>query len=136
VNFGGKNFANDYGAYGVIDQQVASLDNDASIGWFLQYGYAPKDRNTVFNYIGSGLHFHGVIPTRGEDDLGIAVARANNQATPTSTSVAETVVELTYRVVATPWLAVQPSFQVIQHPGGDVAAPTVKAGLLRFEVTL
>jgi len=136
VNFGGKKFANDYGAYGVIDQQVASLDNDASIGWFLQYGYAPKDRNTVFNYIGSGLHFHGVIPTRAEDDLGIAVARANNQATPTSTSVAEIAVELTYRVVATPWLAVQPSFQVIQHPGGDAAAPTVKAALLRFEITL
>jgi len=124
--------ANDYGTYGVIDQQVASFDNDASIGWFLQYGAAPKARSTIDTYLGTGLHFHGMVPGRSEDDLGVAFAKAS----VTATNLSENVLELTYRVVATPWLAVQPSFQVIQHPSGDAAAPTVKAGLLRFEVTL
>ncbi|MDQ6994190.1 MAG: carbohydrate porin [Mariprofundaceae bacterium] len=136
VTFGANNFANDHGVYGVIDQQIASLDGDASIGWFLQYGYAPKDRNQVFNYVGSGFHVHGLIPSRGEDDLGIAIARANTHINPTAANVAETTTELTYRLVATPWFAVQPSFQIIQKPGGDAAAPTVKAGLLRFEISL
>jgi len=136
VTFGVNTFSNDYGAYGVIDQQVASLDNDGAIGWFLQYGYAPQDRNTVYSYIGSGFHLHGLIPTRGEDDLGLAIARANTHASPTAVNVAETAVELTYRAVIAPWFAVQPSFQVIQNPGGDATAPTVKAGLLRFEITL
>lgn len=136
VAFGGNNFANNYGVYGVIDQQIATLDGDGSIGWFLQYGYAPQDRNLVYGYVGSGLHFHGLIPSRAEDDLGIAVARANTHTSPTAVNVAETTTELTYRLVATPWLAVQPSFQVIQNSGGDAAAPTVKALLLRFEVSL
>jgi len=136
VAFGGNNFANNYGVYGVIDQQIATLDQDGSIGWFLQYGYAPQDRNLVYGYIGSGLHVHGLIPNRPEDDLGIAVARANTHTSPTAVNVAETSTELTYRLVATPWLAVQPSFQLIQKPGGDATAPTVKAALLRFEVSL
>ncbi|MDQ6953721.1 MAG: carbohydrate porin [Mariprofundaceae bacterium] len=136
VAFGGNNFANNYGGYGVIDQQIATLDGDGSIGWFLQYGYAPQDRNIVYSYVGSGFHLHGMIPSRGEDDLGLAVARANTHASPTAVNVAETTTELTYRLVATPWLAIQPSFQVIQKPGGDAAAPTVKAALLRFEISL
>jgi len=136
LTFGGNTFTKDYGAYGVIDQQIATLDGDGSIGWFLQYGYAPQGRNTVFSYVGSGFHLHGMIPSRAEDDLGIAVARANTHASPTAINVAETSMELTYRLVATPWFTVQPSFQVIQHPGGDVAAPTVKAALLRFEISL
>jgi len=136
VTFGANHVNNNYGAYGVIDQQIASLDEHGSIGWFLQYGYAPQDRNLVYSYVGSGLHFHGVIPNRAEDDFGIAIARANTHASPTAVNVSETTTELTYRLIATHWLAVQPSFQVIQNPGGDTAAPTVKALLLRFEVTL
>ncbi|MDQ7001656.1 MAG: carbohydrate porin [Ghiorsea sp.] len=136
VAFGANNFANNNGIYGVIDQQIATLDGDGSIGWFLQYGYAPQDRNSVYSYVGSGLHVHGLIPSRAEDDLGIAIARANTHANPTAVNVAETTTELTYRVVVSPWLALQPSFQVIQKPGGDAAAPTVKAALLRFEISL
>jgi len=46
------------------------------------------------------------------------------------------VYEFTYRSVITPWLAIQPSFQLIQNPGGDPANANIKVGLLRFEVTL
>jgi len=134
--FAGNNFSNDYGMYGVIDQKIVTLDNDASIGWFLQYGYTPKARNLIYSYIGTGLHCHGLIPNRGEDDLGIAVAHASTHASPTAANVAETAVELTYRAVIAPWFAVQPSLQVIQNPGGNATAPTVTAGLLRFEITL
>jgi len=136
VTFGGVTYSNDSGMYGVIDQELATLDNEGSIGWFLQYGAASQARNQITSYLGTGVHLHGLFPGRGEDDLGLGMARANSHVTPTAVNVAETSVELTYRLVATPWLAVQPSFQRIQNPSGDVTAPTVNVGLLRFEVTL
>jgi len=134
--FSGKLFNKDYGAYAVIDQDLVHLDSDGIIGGFLQYGYAPKARNEVFTYTGAGVHVHGAIAGHSEDDLGLAVARADFHASVNAAKVSETAVELTYRLVATPWFAMQPSLQWIQNPGGDATAPAIKAGLLRFEVTL
>ncbi len=130
ITVGAHTYNNDYGLYGVIDQELMHFDGDSTIGAFLQYGWAPAARNTVTRYIGGGLHLHGLIPTRDEDDIGIALARADTHA------VAETTLELTYRLVLTPWLAIQPSYQVIQNPGGDATVPTANVGLLRFEVAL
>jgi len=134
--FGARTFSNDYGLYGVIDQTLLNLDNGGMIAGFLQYGYTPKSRNEIYTYIGGGLHMHGLLASRAEDDLGMAVARADFHAAPNAGKVSETAVELTYRLVAMPWLAIQPSLQWIQNPGGDSAAPAVTAGLLRFEITL
>jgi len=135
-DFAGQTFSSDYGAYAVIDQELVQLDNHGVIGGFLQYGYAPKSRNEIYTYIGAGLHMHGLVPSRAEDDLGLAVARADFHVAANAVKVSETAVELTYRLVATPWFAVQPSLQWIQNPGGDSAAPALTAGLLRFEITL
>jgi len=134
--FDSQTFGNDYGMYGVVDQELMQLDYDGSIGAFLQYGYVPKSRNEIYTYIGAGLHIHGAVPTRVNDDLGVAIARADYHATRNAAKVSETAVELTYRLVATPWLVLQPSFEWIQNPGGNAVAPAVKVGLLRFEVTL
>jgi len=134
--FGAQTFSSDYGVYGVIDQELLQLDKHGMIGGFLQYGYAPKSRNEIYSYIGAGLHMHGMISSRAEDDLGLAVARADFHASPNVTKVSETAVELTYRLVATPWFVVQPSLQWILNPGGDAAAPALTTGLLRFEITL
>jgi len=128
--FGGQTFNNDYGVYGIIDQELFSFDGDASIGAFIQWGWVPRKRNDITRYFGGGLHMHGIIPTRSEDDLGIAVARAFTHG------ATESVIELTYRMVIAPWLAVQPSFQWIINPGGESTASAIKVGLLRFEVTL
>ncbi|MDQ6967848.1 MAG: carbohydrate porin [Mariprofundaceae bacterium] len=134
--FDGNTFSNDYGLYAVIDQELVQLDGHGMIGGFLQYGYTPKSRNEIYTYIGAGLHLHGLMASRVEDDLGIAVASAYFHASLNAQKVSERAVELTYRLVVTPWFAVQPSLQWIKNPGGDSAAPAVKAGLLRFEITL
>lgn len=128
--FGGQTFKNDYGVYGIIDQKLLSFEDGAAIGAFIQWGWVPQKRNNITKYFGGGLHMHGIIPTRHEDDLGIAIARAYTHVATEST------VELTYRLMVAPWLAVQPSFQWIINPGGDNAVSTIKVGLLRFEVTL
>ena len=130
ITVGPRTYSNDYGLYGVIDQELMHFDGDSAIAAFFQYGWAPAARNTVTRYIGGGLHLHGLIPTRDEDDIGIAIARADTHLN------AESTLELTYRLVLTPWLAIQPSYQVIQNPGGDGTVPTAHVGLLRFEVAL
>jgi len=130
ITVGARTYTNDYGLYGVIDQELMHFDGDSAIGAFFQYGWAPAARNTVTRYIGGGLHLHGLILSRDEDDIGIAVARADTQLN------AETTLELTYRLVLTSWLAIQPSYQIIQNPGGDATVPTANVGLLRFEIGL
>lgn len=130
--YGEEIFDGDYGVYGIIDQRILTLDNaeHSSIGVFLQYGWVPAERNDITGYIGAGVHMHGLIPTRDVDDLGFAVAMAKTHLDT------ETTYELTYRLVATPWLAVRPSFQWIQNPGGDASAETANVGLLRFEIQM
>ncbi|MDX8391783.1 MAG: carbohydrate porin [Mariprofundaceae bacterium] len=128
--FAGQTFKDDYGVYGIIDQELIAFADDAAIAAFLQWGWVPHKRNEITKYFGSGLHMHGLIPGRGEDDLGVAAARAYTHV------ATETALELTYRLVIAPWLAVQPSFQWIINPGGDNTASAIKVGLLRFEVTL
>jgi porin len=130
--YGDNTFDGDYGVYGIVDQRVLTFDNAAhsSIGVFLEYGWVPAERNNITGYLGGGVHMHGLIPTRDVDDLGFAVAMAKTHLDT------ETAYELTYRLVATSWLAVRPSLQWIQNPGGDASAKTANAGLLRFEIQL
>jgi porin len=127
ITVGARRYGNDYG---VIDQALLHLDGDSLVAVFMQYGWAPAARNSVTRYIGGGLHMHGLIPGRGEDDIGIAVARASTH------QVVETTLELTYRLTLAPWLAIQPSLQLIRNPGGDAVVPVACVGQLRFEIGL
>lgn len=130
--YGEKVFDGDYGVYGIIDQRILTLDNEAhsSIGVFVQYGAVPEERNDITGYVGAGVHIHGLIPTRDVDDLAFGMAMAKTHLDT------ETAYELTYRLVATSWLALRPSYQWIQNPGGDSSAKTANVGLLRFELQL
>lgn len=125
-------YSSDYGFYGVVDQELVKFgtSTSSSLGLFVQLGWVPSDRNDVTGYFGTGLHLHGPFPGRGEDDVGLAMARA------TTHKDAETALELTYRFVANDWLALRPDFQWIFNPGGDKSMPTAKVGMLRFEVAL
>lgn len=125
-------YSSDYGFYGVVDQELVKFNTtpSSSLGLFVQLGWVPSDRNEITGYFGTGLHLHGPFPGRGEDDVGLAMARA------TTHRDVETALELTYRFVASRWLALRPDFQWIFNPGGDKSMPTAKVGMLRFEVTL
>jgi len=128
--FNGTTFSQDYGYYGIIDYELLKLNEDSSIGAFINWGAVPRARNEIVSHFDVGLHMHGIIPTREEDDIGIAFIRANTH------SGQESVYELTYRMVIMPWLAIQPSFQWIQNPGGTPAAPANKVSIVRFEINI
>jgi porin len=125
--YGGRVFRNDYGAYVLADQQLAAI-GAARIGAFVRYGWVPPARNAVTRFLGLGLHVAGAIPSRDQDMLGLGLARA---VTHTG---AEDALELTYRAVVSSSIAIQPSFQWINDPGGTAGAPPVRVGLLRFEL--
>lgn len=125
--YNGRIYRNDYGVYILADQQLAAIGT-TKIGAFVQYGWVPPARNQVTRYLGLGLHVLAPLPARNKDMLGLGLAQAT---THTGT---ESTIELTYRAIITPSLAVQPSFQWINDPGGIAGAPTIRVGMLRFEL--
>jgi porin len=127
-----RNRNSNWGIYAIADQ---ALGRGANL--FLRGGYAPGERNLVSFYLDGGIGFKGPIGGRPDDVLifGAAYARISPDAAVRdrqTLSVAglsgpvrdeETVVELSYAEVLTPWLTLQPDLQYIVHPGGHIPRP-------------
>jgi porin len=130
---------NNYGLYGVVDQMLWKADDgDRGIGGFARFFLQPEaDRNQIAWEVNAGLNAKGMLFGREEDVLGLAFAYAriggrargldedtnifNGSTAPVRDY--ESVIELTYKAQITPWLALQPDFQYVMHPGGNVADP-------------
>ncbi len=127
------------GAYLIVDQPLWDWD-DGSLAAFLQLGYAQRKAENIKNYVGAGLHVSGLIPGRGSDEAGVAMARADFSDTYLLANPGfkknETVFEITYRAQLTDWLAIQPAFQYVMSPSGDPALKNAKLGLIRLEAGL
>ena len=68
-------------------------------------GAVPDDRNEVDFYIGGGIHYRGLIPSREDDIFGLAVAHASISEDLRDVKKMdrhETTVEATYRVSVFP----------------------------------
>jgi porin len=131
---------NNVGFYAVADQQLwRDSEADRNLGVFFRLGVAPlADRNLVTLYADTGFNFKGAIASRPDDVFGIALAvaqiggaaRGLDQDQRQFSGIAqpirdnESMIEVMYRVQATPWWTLQPDLQFIRHPGGDVALGT------------
>ena len=134
----------DYGLYAVVDQMVWRMPEtkDQGLGVFLRLSVSPSDRNEVDFYADGGINYKGLLPSRGDDVLGLGVAYARigdaasgldrdvNFFNGTSRPVRdyEMALELTYRAQLAQWWTVQPDLQVIFHPGGHVPDPSDPTG--------
>ena len=119
-------------------------DPDQGLAVYGRLGFADSDVNQFSNYIGAGAVYTGLLPGRGEDQLGLALAIARNggpfkdalRAGGGRVFDQEFNIELTYRAQVTPWLALQPDIQYILDPGaganGDLDNALVVG--LRFEL--
>lgn len=126
-----------YGAYFLFDKMVYRESYDQGLGIFFQIGGVPDNRNEVDFYIGGGIHYHGLISGRDEDDFGIAFAHASISDKLRSAGgrdSVETTVELTYRAQITPWFAVQPDIQYVINPGADPSLKDAVAAMTRIEI--
>jgi len=105
---------------------AASLTNKG-LGIFTHIGLSPQNSSIINFYIDGGLNYKGLIPSRDNDVLGVAIAYGhlsnnpqNNQGR--SNPSYEILLEATYQIELTTWLSVQPDLQYVIHPSGaDIA---------------
>lgn len=135
---GSGTFADNQGWYAAFDQLLLleEEDEEQGLGFFVQYGNAPDDRNAVENYFGVGLLYRGPIEGRDEDlcGVGLAHARFADELRMTDGMTYESAIETFYRAQVRPWAAVQPDLQFIANPGGN-QKDALAVGV-RFEIIL
>lgn len=129
-----------FGLYASVDHQLWRTPGsaDGGLSGFVRFATAPQqDRNPIYVYVDAGLTWKGTFPDRDDDIVGIAFAWANlshslrslDADTIAFTGVSqpirssEMVLELTYQAPITPWLTVQPDFQYVIRPSGNVPNP-------------
>ncbi len=144
-DFSGQPHDSNHGIYLIAEKTLFSEGDDGQgLGAFLQFGLADPHRNQIGSYWGAGLHYTGLLPGRGHDVAGLAVASARNSdhyirymeaAAGTTVARAETVVEATYQAEVRPWLTIQPDVQYIINPGTDPARKNALVVGARLEVS-
>jgi porin len=132
------------GGYILGERTLVNLGGEPErfISAFARYTWTDGDSTPVKNSINLGLHVKGPLASRPDDIIGFAWSRADMsqkwrdvQAVPGDTKSSEDVLEVTWRVAVTPWLAIQPNYQQMRNPGGG-NAPKAKLLGARIDVTL
>jgi porin len=126
------------GIYGLIEGPIVKAGDDRGLSGWVRAGYADPVVEHVTGYIGAGLVYTGPFRTRAQDQAGVSVNHAVVvlPGVPGGPLATETAVEVTYRYLATDWLAVQPDAQYIAHPSGDRTIGNAFVVGVRFTVTL
>lgn len=134
-----------FGAYGLAEGTLMARGEHALNG-FVRVGVADADVHQISRYVGAGLVWSGPLLANAEreEQFGLAVASAANGGTfhraqavlGSSVERHETAIELTYRVQALSWLALQPDVQYVINPGTDPALDNAWVVGLRFELSL
>lgn len=117
--------------YGVLDQQIYKLPDDGAkgIGFFARVMGTPMDRNVVDFYLDAGFNLSGFVPGRPDDVFGVGFAYAQISQAARDYDLLnaiypvrdyEAVIEATYQYQLMPGWSLQPDFQYIMHPGGNV----------------
>ncbi len=129
-----------YGVYIIADQALfsKSLHSGRGLCFFVQTGITPKNINRVYYYFGGGLRYHGILPNRFYDEIGLAFAHIslsnpylNNNPTSLKT---ETTVELTYNFKFNQRYSIQPNMQYIINPGAIQGIKNCLIGIIRFAI--
>lgn len=135
-----SSYRGQYSVYGLVDQALWREANSTTQGLnaFARVTYSPQtERNLVTWYFDTGLAYIGLFEGRPEDIIGLGfawakftpylngqIAAQNAQAgTQTPMATAESMVELTYQAPISPWLTLQPFFQLAINPGGKAPMP-------------
>jgi porin len=123
---------NNYGVYGIIDQLIWRLPGSEDRNGVALFGRvigAPSDRNLVAFYADGGVTFSGMIPGRPDDALAIGFAYTGifNEVRAYDSDLGEPVarnyealLEICYTAQLASGWTLQPDFQYIWQPGGNV----------------
>jgi len=110
------------GVYVRTEHTLHSLKNTTV---FARFGAADKSFNPFYRFLSAGFVVNGIVPSRADDQLGLAFAYAKNAGTYIDSFEAgmlnedgELNVEATYLVRVNKHLALQPTLQYVRHPSG------------------
>ena len=129
----GRPLDHNWGLYGIIDQliwRVPGSEEPKGVGMFARVIGAPEDRNLIDFYFDGGVTFTGMFRNRPNDALAIGFAYTNISDTVYAFDVDfgepvarnyEALIEICYTYEIKPGWTLQPDFQYIFQPGGNVA---------------
>jgi porin len=123
------------GLYIVGERQITS-----HLSGFLRYGEASESVNRIKNNFATGLTYSGLIPSRAEDQIGIAATTVTNGSNYTRSASqpglvpSETTYELTYNAILSKSVSVQPDLQYVKNPGTVTTTDDAVVGALRFKI--
>jgi porin len=129
----GRPLDHNWGLYGIIDQlvwRVPGSEDPKGVGIFARVIGAPEDRNLIDWYFDGGVTFTGMFRNRPNDALAIGFAYTNISDTVSAFDVDfgvpvarnyEALIEICYTFEVRQGLLLQPDFQYIFQPGGNVA---------------
>ena len=120
---GGGSKQDDVGVYVSVGQILWRENDDQEdgqgLGAFARYGLADDKVNAVQYFWSAGCQYQGLISSREEDVLGLAVAQGRLSNEASASAGREMAIEVYYNAQVTPWLSITPSFQYVTDPGGD-----------------
>jgi len=123
----------DAGFYLTFDQTLFKesddVDDPQGLGVFFRYGWADSDVAEIRCFWSVGAQYHGLVPGRDEDILGVGFASGSLVRRAGFDEPHESVLEVYYSVAIFPWLTVSPSIQYVANPGGGGAGDATVLGL-------
>ena len=128
----GRPIDGDWAVYGIVDQLIWRLPGSKDpkgVGVFGRVMGAPSEQNLIDFYAEGGVTFTGMIPHRADDALGIGFAYSGisnsvhgfdvDSGEPVARNF-EPLLEICYTFQIKPGWTLQPDFQYIWQPGGNV----------------
>ena len=134
----------DVGWYLSFDQMVWREESDPKckqgLGVFARYGWADGKVNLINHFWSVGASYQGLIPSRDSDTLGFGIAQSilskDLRRHVNDLADRETVYDLYYKIIVTPWCKVTPDLQVITNPSGSKDARDAVTAGIRVEINL
>ena len=132
------------GYYLSFDQMLFTEDNpEQGLGAFFRYGITDDEYNEVENFFSVGVQYHGLVPGRDHDTIGLGMAQGNltqyyvvedddeNEFVPEGD---ETLYELYYNVNICPWVQITPVIQYVVDPAASHEASDATVVALRSQI--
>jgi len=133
-----------WGWYALAERTLQQTSGGGDLAAFVRLSGTDGDSTAIKRALNIGVRAKGLLAGRGDDVLGLAYTRAylsgkwrsGQSLLGSPTSANEGAWELTYRIQARKWLALQPVFQRIDHPGGDRSRAAAMILGARLEIAL
>ncbi len=132
------------GFYAMAESMLGHHRDDSHRGLsaFVRAGIAEPEVNRLASYLGTGLVYSGPFTREDRDQLGVALARANDseawlraqRAAGGDPSGAETTLEATYSFEVSTFLVVQGDVQYVMDPGSTTSSDHALVCLIRFRL--